>query len=717
MGWQDDPVVETRPQGQQRWMSDPVIEPKRPGQRVSEFLFGDDDPTTQNFGEKIGTALNMAGEAMTFGLIGDEASAAVAGAIPGGLDYAERRDFERQQQGLLEATNPGVAIGAQIGGALLAPAGMAAAAPRAASAVLAALRGNSALGTVARSAGAGAAAGLSQGYAEGEGGIRNRAASGGAGLGIGTVAGAAAVPLGQAIQWATRYGGKTFGRLFTDRRFFSNGTLTDEGRQTLNALGYNADEVTEAFQREFGKNIDAALAPQEAAAAAELGQFGIPAYRHNVTGSADDFAAFERGRRGALGAGTEARVRQAADAQEMAARQAGDDIATGLGGGVRGDQFDAASAVSERLRGLAGDERAAAQAAYKAADAAGVTVPAHVAKGVADRVGSRLADEEIDLTLDTFKHTRAFMGRIAKRGEGTQPVSLRLIDGLRKDLNATLSRADGEDRRALTILKGEYDTWLDEVVSAKLFNGDEKGVTALKEARGLWATYAQKFAGKDRTSKFIQSMIDSDASPDDVTRWLFSAGKLGSGQFNSTLAAGLKKTLGEASPEWLAVKQAAFRQLVQKPEGTVQWGPQKISQNIGDFLTSPGSRALSRELFSPSEIRLMMQYQAGLRRMVPPAGAVNHSGTAYEMARMGREAFKALTGAVGMASGGPGAGVAASAATGAVQRGSNWLAGRSLLRPGAKAALDAGAAPLAAGVQAGNVGAYVTSRPDQGPPR
>jgi len=68
------------------------------GHRIAENLIGDDDPTTQNIGERIGTALNMAGEAMTFGLIGDEASAAVAGAIPGGRDYSERLAFERQQQ-------------------------------------------------------------------------------------------------------------------------------------------------------------------------------------------------------------------------------------------------------------------------------------------------------------------------------------------------------------------------------------------------------------------------------------------------------------------------------------------------------------------------------------------------------------------------------------------------------------------------------------------
>ena len=45
------------------------------GQRLRDNLLGDDDPSTQNLGERIGSTLNKAGEAMTFGLIGDETGA------------------------------------------------------------------------------------------------------------------------------------------------------------------------------------------------------------------------------------------------------------------------------------------------------------------------------------------------------------------------------------------------------------------------------------------------------------------------------------------------------------------------------------------------------------------------------------------------------------------------------------------------------------------
>ena len=83
-----------------------------------ENIIGDNDPTTQNTGEKIGSFLNKAGESMTLGLVGDEASAAVESLAPG-VNYEDRRDHYRQQEEVLERDHPGAAMTAEIGGALL----------------------------------------------------------------------------------------------------------------------------------------------------------------------------------------------------------------------------------------------------------------------------------------------------------------------------------------------------------------------------------------------------------------------------------------------------------------------------------------------------------------------------------------------------------------------------------------------------------------------
>lgn len=150
------------------------------GQRFVENIVGDNDPSTQNFGEKVGTWLNKAGEAMTLGLVGDEASGAAAAMIPGGMGYAERRDYERQQQKMLEDSNPVAAFGADlVGGAVpgLLTAGFASAPTM--------------LGTAGRAAALGAGEGALYGFSEGEGGAGERASNalwaGGTGAGIGAV--------------------------------------------------------------------------------------------------------------------------------------------------------------------------------------------------------------------------------------------------------------------------------------------------------------------------------------------------------------------------------------------------------------------------------------------------------------------------------------------------------------------------------------------------
>lgn len=160
-------------------------------QRLKENLLGDDDPTTQNFGEKVGSVLNKAGEAMTFGLIGDEASAAVESVLPG-VNYADRRDHYRQQERVLEQNNPGLALGAELGGAV---AGIAT--PLGTVGTLG--KGASMAQRMIASALAGSGMGGVYGFAEGEG-IDDRLGQAQTGALIGGAAGAAAPVVASGVE-------------------------------------------------------------------------------------------------------------------------------------------------------------------------------------------------------------------------------------------------------------------------------------------------------------------------------------------------------------------------------------------------------------------------------------------------------------------------------------------------------------------------------------
>lgn len=183
-------LAEARKRGLVPGEAEPAA-PKSLGQTLRENLLGDDDPTTQNTGEKIGSALNKAGEALTFGLVGDETAAAVESVLPG-VDYADRRDHYRQQEAVLERDNPGLALGADIGGALAG-----AAAPMGAIGTLG--RGAGLFRRGAASVAAGAGMGGTYGAMEGEG-LDDRMSQAGTGVLIGGAAGAVAPIVGAGVQ-------------------------------------------------------------------------------------------------------------------------------------------------------------------------------------------------------------------------------------------------------------------------------------------------------------------------------------------------------------------------------------------------------------------------------------------------------------------------------------------------------------------------------------
>ena len=83
------------------------------GQVLKENLFGDDDPRKQNFGEKVGSFLNKAGESLTLGLVGDEASAAIESILPG-TNYDDRLEHYRGQERAFEEAHPVAALGAEL---------------------------------------------------------------------------------------------------------------------------------------------------------------------------------------------------------------------------------------------------------------------------------------------------------------------------------------------------------------------------------------------------------------------------------------------------------------------------------------------------------------------------------------------------------------------------------------------------------------------------
>jgi hypothetical protein len=622
-----------------------------------------------NSGALQGVGLGFGDEAV--GLIGNVEGRA-RGVEPAAMQNL-RQEQARAQMRQDGENFGGTQLGGEIAGGVLLPG--------------AAIKaGGGWLMNTARSAAVGMGIGGVNAAGRADGGMANRAAAVPVGAAIGAATGAAAVPIAKAASWAAQKFGRVAGQVFRQRQYFDGQTLTVEGRAALTAAGIDPDAISQSFAKDFARTAARSSEPVSAARTTQMAEFGIPAHRANATGNVTDFADFERARRGGMGQAAADRVGQAADQQMGAARRAGETIATDLSGGNPADQFDAAIAAQSGLRAARDTAKGAARTAYNALEEAGGGVRGSAAVNMGRTIGRELEMQNVRIAPERTNATAALQHLddvFAGAENGSVPfmeierARQRLV-GLRSAANRG---ADGADQFAMGKVIETFDAKVDDIMTSAMIDGDDAALGLARNARRLWSEYSQTFTGDGAASRFIQKMTDDDASPDDVARWLFSAGKLGTGNFNSTLAGGLKTTLGEGSEAWASIRQGAFRQLIQKAEGTTQPGPQKMATNIAEFFNAPTTRQLSRELFSPEERAMMLRYSNALKQMVPPEGAVNNSGTAYELSRMGQQAAKALAGSIGFASGGPAGAITGAVASDAVAGVRNGAAVRGMINP------------------------------------
>ncbi|GEM_PF-1924864 len=232
------------------------------GQALYDNIVGDPNDGVTSYGESLGTWLNRAGESMTLGVVGDEASAAATGLLPGRSYDGE---LERYRQNEEDMSLPSK-IAADIGGAVL-PAflsGGATAAPGLLGQVSSAASkiaptnmaaryiggGKGLMGTLTRGGISGALMGATQGFSDGEGGVSKRFENAKSAATIGGGVGLAAAGIGSAVGKAAQ------GR--AERRIVKNaaklGPSTDELRATGNALYKQVDDAgvqirPEAFDR------------------------------------------------------------------------------------------------------------------------------------------------------------------------------------------------------------------------------------------------------------------------------------------------------------------------------------------------------------------------------------------------------------------------------------------------------------------------------------
>ena len=202
------------------------------------------------------------------------------------------------------------------------------------------------------------------------------------------------------------------------------------------------------------------------------------------------------------------------------------------------------------------------------------------------------------------------------------------------------AKRNPSDRRATQAVMNSFGKHIDDALDAGLFSGSEQAIQTWKDARAAFAKYKRTFGPHgpgDEVGRAMEKILGrydgQAATPTEVANYLYGASSIGQKGSSVRIAERVRDVLGPGSPEWSGVKQGLWAKLTEATEGRTDWGPQKVSERVFEFLNGDG-RPLANKMFDPAERDLMRRYGELLKKMVPPPGAVNYSNTAPVLKRI-----------------------------------------------------------------------------------
>jgi hypothetical protein len=252
--------------------------------------------------------------------------------------------------------------------------------------------------------------------------------------------------------------------------------------------------------------------------------------------------------------------------------------------------------------------------------------------------------------LDNIDNLR--LGSIGQPGaaDAVAGVNLRGVDQARRQL-AAHSRAAANnpaDQRAVRSIIDQFDNQIQTAMEDGMFSGSDEALGALRDARQAYASYRRTFTqqgGRDDVGRAMDTIINRDATPEQVANLLYGGTKVGQNPTSVRLADRLKNVLGEDGPEWAAIRQGAWQRIL----GPMDQSPQRAATRISEFLTGDG-QSLATRLFSEDERRNMQMLANTIRATAARAGTANASQSGNRLASLMRKSMTAIGASLGATS-------------------------------------------------------------------
>jgi hypothetical protein len=410
--------------------------------------------------------------------------------------------------------------------------------------------------------------------------------------------------------------------------------LRQEVRNIAINMGVNPSDVTDDFIRSFAER-PSSLLPAEREFKVTLTKGGR-SLDPNQLNAEDSMRAGSYGQR-AQNAYLQEEQKLLGDVQRAA-----DDMATQIGGVSPLDNQQTSSTVVNAVRAAESADREAERAAYAGVSDAGLR--GNEFKGLLNRTRNAIngidfpKDAQYTSTQSALKYiddNMAIMKRIedskklSKRFEG-RSIPVKRIEQMRRTLNGFYAdAANPTDRRNITTMLRSFDDYMDNATVRSLMTGDSSAIEQYKQARRLTSDYFRKFSEQpditrtgrsipDNPGRFLEKVIFSNPTDEEVANALFTSSAL-SNKAAGNMATRFRDVLGQNSPEWNAVRQAAFRNMLgfktEMADRVIS--PAKTAENIRKAMEN---RSLMNVLFTGEEQAKIARFANLVSRVDPNLG-------------------------------------------------------------------------------------------------
>ena len=106
------------------------------------------------------------------------------------------------------------------------------------------------------------------------------------------------------------------------------------------------------------------------------------------------------------------------------------------------------------------------------------------------------------------------------------------METMRRVINSAIGNTKfGTDKKALMIIKQNYDDFFERSINSMIASGDKKVIDQLKSARSEFSKMKKIFSPKNKNDyggKFLNSVLNGEYSALQVTDWLYGTSSLNS---------------------------------------------------------------------------------------------------------------------------------------------------------------------------------------------